>query len=75
MNPQPTQLYSLMKLLKEEYSVRPVTVPATEISKILSDIVNSSFNFKAKFVIKKFYILLLIKNDINPVLKSEILCA
>lgn len=56
MNPQSPKLYSLIKLHKTGYPIRPVvsffSAPSYKLSKKLIDIINHSTNFIAKFQIK-----------------------
>lgn len=115
MNPQPPQLYSLIKLHKPGYPIRPVvsymSAPAYKLSAFLIDIIKNHCNFQPKYSIKNSSDLinkiqnitvptnarlisfdvqnlfpsippndtvnlvenLLIKNQVNPVIKQEIL--
>ena len=59
MNPQSPKLYSLIKLHKPGYPIRPVvsffSAPSYKLSKKLIDIIKSNTNFSAKFEIKNSY--------------------
>ncbi|XP_074027857.1 uncharacterized protein [Leptinotarsa decemlineata] len=59
MNPQPPKLYSLVKLHKDNYPIRPVvsfvTAPSVEISEKLIAIIQNHTNFKSKFSLKNSY--------------------
>lgn len=59
MNPQTPKLYSLVKLHKKDYPIRPVvsftSAPSYKLSKKLIEIINENTNFVAKFQIKNSY--------------------
>ena len=56
MNPQPPQLYSLIKLHKTDYPIRPVvsymSAPAYKLSNFLIDIIKNHCNFQPNYSIK-----------------------
>ena len=57
MNPQPSKLYFLIKLHKDNEPVRPVvsflTEPSVRLSKRLIPLIMYNTNFKPTFTIKK----------------------
>ncbi|XP_074029443.1 uncharacterized protein [Leptinotarsa decemlineata] len=59
MNPQPPKLYSLIKLHKTNFPIRPVvsfvTAPTVKISEILIKLIQTYTNFKPKFSINNSY--------------------
>lgn len=59
MNPQAPKLYSLIKLHKENYPIRPVvsfvSAPSTKLSKTLINIILQFCKFRPKYSIKNSY--------------------
>lgn len=59
MNPLVPKLYSLIKLHKDNYPIRPVvsfcTAPSVKISKMLINLIRNHCNFTPKFSIKNSY--------------------
>ena len=69
MNSQPPKLYSLIKLHKNNFPIRPVvsfvTAPAYKLSRKLIQIISHHTNFTSYFSVKNSQVLIKIIKDIN----------